>query len=125
MEQDKIITWDIVYKSLVNLGMHSENVRWNRFNNFLVFNSILILSWATVWSKDLSGSLIVFLVFICVLGGVSGILWSILGCRGSKAVRAFMDMAGDLEKEVILWPTQLVKYKPATLSNGLRDSPSS
>ena len=65
------------------------------------------------------------LVFICVLGGVSGILWSILGCRESKAVRAFMDMAGDLEKEVIRWPIQLVKYKPATLSNGLRDSPSS
>ena len=42
-----------VYASLVQMTISAETVSWNRFYNFLMFNTILVLAWATIWvSKD-------------------------------------------------------------------------
>ena len=128
MEDSEIMMWKEVYKSFVDLAMHAENVTWNRFSNFLLFNSILILSWATVWGNSLLESRIVFLAAICFLGAVSGIVWAVHGYRGRTAVYTFLNMAKEFEnsKEIenglSLWPKELKKYKPATEAARLRDS---
>ena len=71
------------YQALVVAVQHAEDVSWNRFNNYLFVNSIIILAWATVWSNiDLSPDRAGLLVLMAALGLFSGVVWSGLGYRG-------------------------------------------
>ena len=103
--------------------MNAETVSWNRFYNFLMFNTILVLAWATVWVGTASPALkAVILVAICVLGCVSGIFWAALGYRGRAFLYEYAKMAADLEAESTLWLADIQKYKPLTRTIELRDS---
>ena len=73
-----------VYKSLLHLMVHAENTSWNRFNIFLVFNSILLLASATLIAGDQFLMRGVVLTLFCIIGAAGGILWAALGYRGRK-----------------------------------------
>ncbi len=112
-----------LYPSLVQMIIHAENITWNRFYNFLVFNTILVLSWTTVWTAtNAPQSRPVVLVSICILGSLSGIFWAALGYRGRAFLSEFMNMAKEFEADSSVWPKDLEKYKHATKAIELRDS---
>lgn len=112
-----------VYLALVQLIINAETVSWNRFYNFLMFNTILVLAWATVWVASASLALkAVILVAICVLGGVSGVFWAALGYRGRAFLDEYAKIGADLEAQSAIWPADIQTYKPLTKTSELRDS---
>ena len=70
-----MITDKELYPSLVQLRIHADSVTWNRFYNFLMFNSILVLAWATVYAAHPRpiGAWAVLVAF-CFFGGLSGVV---------------------------------------------------
>jgi len=90
-----------IYAALVNLVGQAESVSWARFNNFLVFNSILLLAWATlVAGQDFPVRNIV-LKLICFVGMGGGILWSVLGYRGRSFHNLYVLKAKDFEEKFV------------------------
>lgn len=108
-----------VYSALVQLSIHAENISWSRFNNYLMVNSILVLSWATIftWSPqlDLVQPLKIVLVMICLVGYLSGIFWAALGVRGRRFHSEYMKLGRKLEV------VEAIAVKPFTISVRLRD----
>ncbi|MFX0201314.1 MAG: hypothetical protein ACFFCW_34790 [Candidatus Hodarchaeota archaeon] len=88
-----------IYEMLSTLMMYSEQVRWTRFNNLLVVNSILIVAWAAIFAGTSPFSYKALLLsLLCLPGVIFGILWSFLGRRSSKYLDDFHKMAEKLEK---------------------------
>jgi len=86
-----------MYSCVAQFLMHAENTSWNRFYNFLMVNSILVLAWATLYNPlDLTPQRDVVLTAICILGGVSCVFWAGLGYRGRQFVNLFVEI-GQLE----------------------------
>jgi hypothetical protein len=112
------------YTSLVQLIINAETISWNRFYNFLMFNTILVLAWATIWvSKDAAAvSKAVVLVAICSLGGISGIFWAALGYRGRTFLDEYVKISSDIEADARIWAADMKKIKPLTKTIELRDS---
>ena len=116
------ITAKEIHASLMQLFMNAENVSWSRFNNFLLFNSILVLSWATIVAPGTGKQYIIVLSAICFLGIVSGVCWSFLGYRGRFIQKEYLGMAIKLESEELFWPDNLKEWKPATKTKELLES---
>jgi len=112
-----------LYPSLVQMIIHAENITWSRFYNFLMFSTILVLSWATLWTAaNAPESRPIVLVAICILGGLSGIFWAALGYRGRAFLSEYMNMAKEFEADSAVWAKDLEKYRQATKALMLRDS---
>jgi hypothetical protein len=105
-----------IYSGLVQLTIHAETITWNRFNNFLVGNTILVLAWATIFASDnfLNGKTFI-LAALCILGAISGPFWAALGERGRKFLDEYIDLAVEIEKSKY-FPNQLYKYKQFTIT---------
>jgi len=84
-EYDRL--WHITERSLGNYR-HSEIVVQNRLYNFLVADSILILSWATLFSQTQSTSGVTALTALSVLSLMFSIGYTFFGIRQKK----FVDM---------------------------------
>ncbi len=103
---------------------HAENVSWNRFNNYLLFNSIMLLAWVALYTKesvDLPDALV--LTTIPALGIISGVFWAGLGYRGRKFLNKFVDLGVILEESMVQsdnWPND--KVKPCQTIKDMRDS---
>jgi len=69
-----------------NFMLQAEATSWSRFYNFLMFTSILILAWATLFQQ--SGRDDFVLGAISILGLVSGIACSVL-CGNSRRYQTF------------------------------------
>jgi hypothetical protein len=122
MEEESMTPKEL-YPSLVQMIINAENITWNRFYNFLMFNTILVLSWATLWTAaSAPHSRPVVLVAICILGSLSGIFWAALGYRGRAFISEFMNMAKEFEADSAVWSKDLEKYRQATKAIELRDS---
>jgi hypothetical protein len=101
-----------VYVALIQLQIHAETITWNRFNNFLVFNSILIMAWATVYAPDKHAySCRAVLVVLCAFGMLSSVVWCIIGYRGRKYLNLFMRLGKKFEKGSARWNSHLKKFK--------------
>lgn len=116
-----------LYPSLIQLIIHAENITWSRFNNFLMFNTILVLAWSTVFASNLTSfqqSRMVVLVAFCILGAVSGVFWAALGWRGRAFLYRYLDMAQDLEDDKTAWVNESAndEFKLAKLTKDFRDS---
>lgn len=86
-----------LYSVINKLETYSEQSRWNRLNTFLLFESIIILSWAALFSQD--GCKPTFLlVMLSLLGTVLGPFWAVLGYRSSKYQTAMHKAAYELEE---------------------------
>lgn len=107
-----MISEEKLYDALIQLLGDAESISWNRLYNFLMGNSILVLAWATIYaSMDRSIMTVLVLSAICILGGVTGIAWSILGARSRRYHRLHLKQAIELEGSSTFWPATM----PATL----------
>ncbi len=113
-----------IYSDLVQLVKHSELLRWNRFHNYLMINSILVVAWAIIYVSEQCSPIKIFvLIGICILGGISGIVWSGLGYRSCKFHNRFLKMAKELENKHITFPKKLnEKYKIMNETDEMRES---
>ena len=103
---------ETIYSSLIQMVGHSESTTWNRFYNYLMANSILILAWATLYSIEKSNiSAKIVMSSICILGGISGPFFSCLAARGRKFLNNYVDLGCKLENDTILWSMNLNDYK--------------
>ncbi len=88
-----------VYTSYRDLVIHSENISWSRFGNFLVISSILVLAWATLYRvnpRDLPLNIV--MTAISVIGFLAGIAWSDLGHRGRSYLDQYKAKANAIEE---------------------------
>jgi len=109
-----------VYDTYVRLIIQAESISWNRFNSFLILNSILILAWAGIFTSDSpsSTSAKFVMALICLLGGLSGIAWAILGRRGRKYLDKYKEQAKTIEEKRPDWWEKCIEYddKPIGIS---------
>src|SRR5258708_25499318 len=87
------------YHAWVNFVQHDEATSWNRFYNFLMFSSILILTWSTIYSqsgrlKSAAG----VMALISVVGMSSGLVWCGLGYRGRKYLEFYLGGGAKLDE---------------------------
>lgn len=116
-----------LYPSLIQMVIQAENISWGRFNNFLMFNSILVLAWSTIFAANLTSlqqSRTVVLVAFCILGAMSGVWWAALGSRGRAFLDVYLDVAQDFENDKTAWVNDSTndKFKIAKLTRDFRDS---
>ena len=87
-----------IYKIYNDLVVHSETISWNRFANFLVISSILVLSWVTVFSKiDHSLWSKIVMSGISVFGILAGLVGADLGARGRTYLDQYKNKAIAIE----------------------------
>jgi hypothetical protein len=90
------------YETSKDMVVFNEQLRWTKFYNSLVFNSILLLGWATIYAGSDKAPLKSFvLVLICVLGAGLSIFWGALGRRTSEYLDLFHYDALETEKKLI------------------------
>lgn len=110
------------YSAIVQFLIHAEQISWNRFNNFLLGNSFLILAWAAIYDfkgDAYSGIITFVLITICVIGGFTGILFAFLGYRGREFLKEYKEMGAKIEADVTLWPEKFREHKVFTESQFL------
>ena len=111
------------YPALTQLVTSAEAITWNRFSNFLMSNSILILAWAAIYAGTASPPMAkVILIAIGLLGVLTCPLWAALGSRGRKFLNAYVHLASLMEDDATLWPAQFAKYQPFKTTESLRET---
>lgn len=112
-----MITPEVLYPSLVQMIIHAETISWNRFYNFLMFNTILILAWSTIYvAQPRPAVAAAVLGTMALLGAVSGVAMAGLGVRGRKFLDEYVELAEKIEADGKCWAAELEKYKPLTLT---------
>ena len=115
-----------VYQAYLRLQRDTEMLTWNRLYIFLVFNSILVVSWATLWPSH--GREVPSAVYYTLgaLGILSGLVWAALGYRGRIFLEKYGDRASEIEKDLSFWTADLINndgktpvYMPMTESIAL------
>ena len=111
-----------VYQILTSLVMHSEQVRWNRLNTFLVISSLSVAAWAGVLAATYPFPYNkLLLVALCILGVVLGALWTRLGWRSSEYLDDFHQKAFEIESQFpdgIPRPFHLSENRRGTVRKG-------
>jgi hypothetical protein len=118
------VTAKEAYPALVQLVIHAESITWNRFYNFLMGNSILVLAWATIFVSPASAKTEAkaVLAAICLLGAASGIAWAALAVRGRRFLFDFVTLGQMLETGQPNWASSLKAVKPLSKAADLRDN---
>lgn len=118
----EVISVKEAYPILVQLVIHAESISWNRFYNFLMANSILVLAWATIFAaqRDRAYSRAV-LAAICLFGTTSGIAWAGLAVRGRRFLFDFVTLGQEIEATPPHWSASLNAVKPLSKAANLRD----
>jgi hypothetical protein len=78
-----------------NFMLQAEANSWSRFNNFLVFTSILMLAWAAIFTVTSELKRDIVLVAISLFGFVSAVAWSLLGFNSRRYQTFYMGQARD------------------------------
>jgi hypothetical protein len=114
------ISFKEIYSALVQMVTNAESITWNRFYNFLMGNSILVLAWATLFVSQANRPLEGYVMLaICIFGGASGPFWAWLGERGRNFLNAYVDQAIIIEDK---WPESFNELKIFTKSKHMRDN---
>ena len=117
-----MLTDDELYQFCAKLQAQAENVSWNRLYNFLTYNSILVLAWATIYATSFNRicEVLTALISINVLGIIGGVFWGILGKRGRKIVDVHFEQAKELEPQRIN-PALCKNMHPFSRANEFRE----
>jgi len=77
---------ETIYDSYRELVIHSENVSWNRFQNLLIINSVLVVAWATLFSSSSAPlfSAKIAMSAISFFGMFIGVAWTFLDKRSRQ-----------------------------------------
>ena len=111
------------YDTLTQLVTSTEAVTWNRFYNFLMSNSILILAWATIYASTANPPMAKWvLIAISFVGVVTCPLWVASGSRNRKFLKEYIRLACLIEDDPELWPQGAYKYKPFKTTENLRET---
>jgi len=87
------------YAAIIQLIVVAETTSWNRFYNFLMFASVLIVAWAAIYSQSTPPKGATFIMAsISVFGFISGFAWGGLGWRGRAMQKIFVDEGKKLEE---------------------------
>lgn len=107
-----------IYGAVVQFVIHAENISWNRFNNFLLAASVLVIAWATLYSQasDSCGSRVIQSL-ICLLGILCGIAWAFLGARSRDYLDKYIDQGSEMEKGYDKSAIKLFPDPPGTRPN--------
>jgi hypothetical protein len=93
-----------VYATLTQMIVQVENISWNRFYNFLMGSSILVLAWGTLYASDHKGWYVkLVLVLLCLVGCASGPPWAKMGVRARNHLEVLFEMACALESHHAVW----------------------
>jgi len=94
------------YVQVLNLVMHADNLTWNRLYYFLVFNSIMLLGWVSVFSGEGSGiGKHLMLVVLAFFGLIVSLLWGPIAMkRGVTFQNYYMGLARCIERKY--WPAK-------------------
>lgn len=68
-----------LYSALQQLTIHSQENKSFTLYNFLLFNSFLLVAWATVFSQERSSVDAVASTFLCIVGILATFVWEPLG----------------------------------------------
>lgn len=106
-DQDRRIEASTIYSVIAGLLTHSEQISWNRFNLYILFNSMIFIAWTSMYSAtNVDCFSLLIMVLISLLGIIGGVAFSCLGYRGRKFVDACLEAGARLENTRI-WPTEL------------------
>jgi hypothetical protein len=125
MEKEEAVIMEAkeLYPSLIQMIIQAENITWSRFNNFLMFNTILVLAWSTIYAADpsLQHSQKWPLGAFCLIGVLSGVSWAFLGYRGRAYLKKYLEIAEAFENDHHVWGNELNKedYKLAKTTSAL------
>ena len=112
------VTTSDVYQVLTSLVIHSEQIRWNRLNIFLIICSIFVAAWVVVLAEvhgfPCKQQL---LIVLCAPGILLGLLMTRLGWRSSEYLDDFHNKALEME---VHFEDQMPK--PFHLSQNRRES---
>ncbi len=89
------------YSAYLSFAQRAEENVWVRFNNFLLFGSILVVAWSAIYSQPAprhDHSQLV-MVSMSILGIFSGLAWWRLEYRGRKYVNRFFEEGKKLEAD--------------------------
>lgn len=101
------ITRSDVYQTLTSLVIHSEQVRWNRLNIFLIICSVFVAAWVGVLvGTDPFPDKKILLFVLCIPGSLLGLLWVRLGWRTSHYLDDFHNKAFEMENQ---FPEELLR----------------
>jgi len=115
MGDDDRVSKKEVYLLLMKMFSDAETIAWSRLNNFLLFNSVLVVAWVQLWIND--WSMWWMLIGVSLTGLLSGVVWGSLGRRITSFRKRYLDEAIALESEVF----KDLPQKPAALTKKLRD----
>jgi len=121
--EEKIDIKDI-YSSLIQLTIHAESITWERFNSFLIGNSIFILAWVQLFIAipvDL-GLKKFILSIMCSIGMVGSAIFLYLADRGRAFLNKYIEIGSYIENDPGLWPQEINhEFKPFSKTKNLRD----
>jgi hypothetical protein len=89
-----------LYDLAVRLAMHSQENKLQTLNLYLVFNSIILLAWVTLFSAvspNFTAKLVSTL--LCILGVLFALVWLPLGWDYANASDSFSELAERLEDQ--------------------------
>ena len=95
---------------------HAEVVVQARLYNFLVADSMLLLSWAAVYASTTNAYKRWVLFALALLSMVLGLCWSVMGTRHRKFLSLHTQIVDDTER--LLPPTWRLHDKITRLQNG-------
>jgi len=116
------------YRAALDLLMHEGTLLWNRFNVFLVANSIMIAALSALISS--SRHCTVFVSTLCLAGTGLSIVWLAVNIQGFRQCRGYWDIAHSTEKdhlpqqvdflqEIASWSPKNVLIRPSCLAWGV------
>ena len=93
-----------LYAAASEQWVHAEQMRWTIFYNFLVGNTILLVSWSTLFVALLShrDSVVLrgVLTGACVVGFAGGIVWTLIQDRANQFSESFFKIGRSLEEQL-------------------------
>ena len=81
-------------------ALQAQGTVQSRFGNFLLADSFLLLSWATVYSGERTTSRIVVLVVLALTSVFLSAVFALLGSRYAKYDRLQWDLAAEAERRL-------------------------
>ena len=123
-EREKKELYKGLYPALVNLVIHGQENKLQTLNLYLLFNSIIIVAWATLFSATpLILTVKIACTLFCSLGILLAIIWMPLGWDYANASDHFSKSAECLENnlpECIRTLQERAKQKEQKLPIGSR-----
>jgi hypothetical protein len=92
------ISNDELHNSITQLLTNAESISWNRFNNYLISITLLLLVWAAIFiNSTCLGKLL--LIVIAAFGLLVSFAWICVGYRSRAYVDLFIEIGCALESK--------------------------